>query len=112
MCEHGYDALHRCPWCKHAAPVPHTPGLTGDDYNRQFMHLAYELAHTGQQFTIEDITAQIGVPNQSYANSNNSVGRLMANAIKTFRLRVVDHRKSSNPRSKGRAIPVYQKRRA
>lgn len=109
-CEHGYDAPHRCPWCKHAAPAP--AGLTGDDYDRQFMHLAYQYAHEGRRFTVEDITREIGYPHEHRQNGNNSVGRLMSNAKTKYRLDVVDYQKADNPRSRGRTIPVYQKRRA
>lgn len=112
MCDHGYDAPHRCPWCKHSTPPAHSTTTTGDDYARQFMHLTYQFAHEGKRFTVEDITAEIGVPNESHMNSNNSVGRLMSNAKARFKLDVVDYVQAKNPRSRGRAIPVYQRRRA
>lgn len=106
-CIHGYDAEHRCPWCKHTAPRGHTQGVGAGDWKQQATHALYELAHSGRPFTSEDLTDMVGLPNDSSANRNNSVGAFINANAKRYGLRRTDLAKARNPQAHGRLLAVW-----
>lgn len=108
-CIHGYPAPQRCPWCKHHTSTTATVATveTPLDWNTAAMHTLWELAHSGQPFTSEDITDRVGFPGVTRANGNNGVGLFIQRNAKRLRLRRYDQRPARNPQSHGRLVTVW-----
>lgn len=107
-CQHGYATPQHCPFCRRQqTPTGQPPAKP---YAVEFAEHVAKQAKAGNKFTSETITNVIGYPNDHEPNGNNVIGRLMQKAKTKHRLDVVDYVRAGNPRSKGRTIPVYQKR--
>ena len=111
-CPHGYPEgeWHRCAFCKHRIEQPVARALGAADWERQAKKIIWGLARAGTQFTTEDITDQIGFPDQTHRPNgrNNRVGSLISSVARDYRITIVNERKARNPQSNGRTIKVWQ----
>jgi len=76
-----------------------------EDYKAQFYAEVTRLAHRGQPFTSEDVTAVVGLPRHSHPNANNSVGALMHTMARCGIIRKTGRMvKTRNPVSNAREV--------
>lgn len=116
-CEHGeVRGVRYCALCRAAGvsgeghtdrPTPYLGSVL--DWERAAKHLIWQLARSGQPFTSEDITAEIGFPDQfNQPNGrNNRIGTLLNSVAKSYGLRRVDMRAAKNPQAHGRLLTVW-----
>ena len=119
-CQHGEPRGSRyCALCRAAgvsgeghtdSPAPYLGNVL--DWERAAKHTIWELARSGRPFTSEDITAEIGFPDQFNQpnGKNNRIGTLLNQVAKSYGMRRVDMQPARNPQSHGRLLTVWQGR--
>lgn len=114
-CPHGYPEteLHRCAFCKRNVSLDRKISVLGaHDWERAAKKVIWEWARSGRQFTAEDVTDIVGVPDVTHRPNgrNNRIGILFNTLVKPYGLRHVDLAKARNPQANGRTIKVWQGR--
>ena len=112
-CPHGYPEgdWHRCAFCKHTVERPSLT-LGAADWERAAKRVIWTMARAGNRFTTEDVTDQIGFPDQTHRPNgrNNRVGALISSIARDYRIVIVDEAKARNPQSNGRTLKVWMGR--
>ena len=75
-------------------------------YETQFTHVLDALAKSGEKFTVDDVTAKIGLPDCTNSG-NNVIGALMAYAAKSKMIYRIGYTRTIRRGSHGRIITVW-----
>lgn len=93
-------------------PVAEGEVLGAAEWERRAKRIIWTMARNGNRFTTEDVTDQIGFPDQTHRPNgrNNRVGALISSIARDYRIVIVDETKARNPQSNGRTLKVWMGR--
>lgn len=118
-CQHGEPrGPQACPFCRRmglaAKEIGQCQAASVVDaawWDRARARVQY-LAHLGDPFTVEDVIAEVGLPNNVTSNANNAVGALISRMAKKGLIKRIGYTQAARPESHARAIAVWQGRSA
>lgn len=118
-CPHGYpNGPSSCPLCRRSLGITlkakgqalAAEAVDAAWWDRARARIRY-LAHLGDPFTIDDVIADVGLPNNVESNANNAVGALISGMARKGFIRKIGYQQSTRPESHARAVAIWQGRR-